>query len=155
MPLMTRFVSEFQEALESELEPLVDLPVYRDDKRLQGGDFFNEALAKGLCESVCMIMVFAPTYFSPDHTYCTREYLAMKQLEARRLREAAQPQRTLHGLIIPVVLRGFDKLPAEILSQRNAYRFERFAPSQKKLITSRWCEQDVPEHGKVYCSPLP
>lgn len=67
--LMRSFVEDLYEAISSELEPLTDLPVYRDVLRLQGGDFYNQALARSLCESVCMLMVFTPTYFNAKNTY--------------------------------------------------------------------------------------
>lgn len=38
-----------------------------DWERLQGGDFYNEALTLALCESVCMVVVFTPTYFDKEH----------------------------------------------------------------------------------------
>ena len=104
-PLMRNFVVQFHDALASELETLTDLPVYQDSKRLQGGDFFNQQLSRSLCESVCMIMIYTPTYFSPDHLYCAREYVAMKDLEIKRLRRISAQG---HGLIIPVVWRDFD-----------------------------------------------
>jgi hypothetical protein len=48
--LMKRFVEDFHDALSSELEPLIDpLRVYRDVLRLEGGDFYNQALARSLC----------------------------------------------------------------------------------------------------------
>ena len=126
-------MEEFDEALASELEAHTALPIYRDDKRLQGGDFFNPALARSLCESVCMIMVFTPTYFDSDHPYCTREYLGMKHLEEVRLTGAAT-----HGLIIPVILREQDGLPAEIFGVRQAHDFKHFSTAGgRKLIRDR------------------
>ena len=62
--LMMPFVKQFIDALASELELLTELPVYRDLDRLQGGDFFNRQLGRSLCESVCMVMVYTPIYFS-------------------------------------------------------------------------------------------
>jgi len=131
--LMKRFVEDFYEALSSELEPLIDpLRVYRDVLRLQGGDFYNQALARSLCESVCMIMIFTPTYFSSDHTYCTREFAAMRRIEESRLQPNAE-----HGLVIPVVLRGFDQLPEEVKFRRQVYKFDQFLMSDEKLARNR------------------
>lgn len=130
--LMRRFVQDFHEALASELEALVELPLYRDAERLQGGDFFNPALSRGLCESVCMIMVFTPTYFSHDHSYCAREFAAMTRLEQQRL-----PARPEQGLIIPVSVRGFDQVPDEIKSTRQVYKFDHFTMSGPKLIRDK------------------
>jgi len=129
---MKRFIEDFYEALASELEALVDLRIYRDQLRLEGGDFYNQALATSLCESACMIMIFTPTYFSSEHSYCAREYAAMKLLEKQRL-----PPGQQHGLIVPVVLRGFDQLPEEIKSHRQAYKFDHFFLSDQKLVKNK------------------
>ena len=124
--LMKRFVEDFHDALSSELEPLIDpLRVYRDVLRLEGGDFYNQALARSLCESVCMIMIFTPTYFNSDHTYCTREFAAMCRIEEARLRANAE-----HGLIIPVVLRGFDQF---LMSDEKLAKNKRFNTEIKKM----------------------
>ena len=78
-------VKELVTSLRTELRRWLELDVFLDEERLRGGDFFNRALAKALCESVCMIVVFTPTYFSKNHTYCAREYKAMEDLEHERL----------------------------------------------------------------------
>jgi hypothetical protein len=135
---MKRFVDEFHEALAGELEALVDLDVYCDVLRLQGGDFYDQGLARSLCESACMVMIFTPTYFSAAHPYCAREYVAMKEIEAVRLPPGAE-----HGLIIPVVVRGFDELPAEISSRRQAYRFESFTMSDQRLSKNKKYSAEV------------
>jgi hypothetical protein len=135
---MMRFVEQLHEALASELEALTELKIYRDTLRLQGGDFYNTALARSLCESVCMIMVFTPTYFSPEHRYCAREFAAMRTLESTRLSAGAE-----HGLIIPVVLRGFDDLPDNVRSNRQVYRFERYSVSGPKLIRNRKFDAEI------------
>jgi hypothetical protein len=128
--LMRNFVEQFHDALASELEPLTDLPVYQDSIRLQGGDVFNEHLPRNLCESVCMVMIYTPTYFSPDHLYCAREYAAMKDLEKMRL--SGLRDRS-HGLIIPVVLRDFDRLPDEIRSVRQVHQLDQFGLASVSL----------------------
>jgi hypothetical protein len=136
--LMMRFVEQLHEALASELEALTDLKIYRDTLRLQGGDFYNAALARSLCESVCMVMIFTPTYFSPEHRYCAREFAAMSALEKSRPHVGTE-----HGLIIPVVLRGFDELPVIIRSNRQVYRFERYSVSGPKLIRNRRFDAEI------------
>jgi TIR domain len=133
--LMKRFVDDFCTALASELEAVTELPVCHDVRRLKGGDFYNEKLAQDLCESVCMVVVYTPTYFSASHRYCTREYAAMKDLENVRLSETQSEGH--HGLIIPVVLRGFDQLPDEIKKRRLVYNFEPFHLSDQKLAKNR------------------
>jgi hypothetical protein len=85
-----------------------------------------------------MIMVFTPTYFSPEYRYSAREFAAMCSLEKVRLSAGAE-----HGLIIPVVLRGFDDLPQNIRSNRQVYRFEPYSVSGPKLIQNRRFDAEI------------
>jgi hypothetical protein len=107
--------------------------VYVDTDRLQGGDFYNEALARNLFDSATMVMVYTPTYFSNEHTYCAREYKAMAALERDRLAWLGASQLSSHGLIIPIVLRGSRYLPDEIRRSRQYYNFEGFQLGDRRL----------------------
>jgi hypothetical protein len=80
-----RFIEELHRALADELELLRGQPVYVDKDRLQGGDFYNEALARSVYESATQIIVYQPDYFDLSHPYCAREYRAMRSLESERL----------------------------------------------------------------------
>jgi len=71
-------------SLKTELSRWLDMDVYLDEERLKGGEFFNAKLAQAICESVCLIVVYTPTYFSDKNTYCAREYKAMEELEQVR-----------------------------------------------------------------------
>jgi hypothetical protein len=112
------------DALKAELDGRVPLPVFLDVERLQGGMFYNEALATSLCTSVCMVMLYWPTYFSTDHTFCSREYKAMERLEAQRLSLLPDPLQRQKGLIIPIVFRDFDQIPDEVRTNRLVVNFE-------------------------------
>ena len=82
----------------------------------------EEQTARVLCESACMILVFTPNYFSEKNTRCAKEYKAMENLEESRLKDF-EIQYSDHGLIIPVVFRGWSYLPDE-LKKRHPYNFE-------------------------------
>ena len=79
--LTERILTDLSTALSNELGLLRNEGVFVDRERLQGGMFYNEALARALCESACMVMIFTPTYFDTAHTFCAREYKAMEELE--------------------------------------------------------------------------
>jgi hypothetical protein len=134
--LLNSFLEQLSRSLSFELQLwLKECPeggVYLDRERLQGGDFYNEALATALCESACMIMVFIPLYFDKDRPYCTREYKAMELLEKERLARLDSEQRT-HGLIIPIILRGGNDLPDEIKEGRQYYDFQSFGLAGPEL----------------------
>lgn len=124
--LAERIINDLYEALSAEVELLRNEKVFLDRDRLQGGSFYNEALAKALCRSACMIVVFTPTYFDREHTYCAREYKAMERLEERRLGLLRATADRNNGLIIPIVFRGEDHLPPEIKERRQYYNFDDF-----------------------------
>jgi len=131
--LTQRFVAELHAGLSAELEIQLgrDVGVFLDETRLQGGDFFNEAIAEQLCESSCLVMIYTPSYFDLAHTYCAREYKAMLGLEAARLAKL-QLDRT-HGLIIPVVFRGGKHMPKEIRDVRHCHDFAGFLLTNRNL----------------------
>ena len=132
--LMQEFTSDLCSALRSELEPMLNVGgVYLDNDRLKAGDFYNQALARNLYESATMVMVYTPTYFDSQHTYCTREYKAMVELERDRLTRLRLSGLGNHGLIIPIVLRGERFLPDEIKAARRYHNFESFQLGGRRL----------------------
>jgi hypothetical protein len=119
-----KIIRQTVDALKAELDGRVPLPVFLDVERLQGAAFYNESLATALCGSVCMVMLYWPTYFSIEHTFCSREYHAMLRLEAERLSRLSNPLERQKGLIVILAFRDFDQIPAEIRNNRLVYNFE-------------------------------
>jgi hypothetical protein len=124
--LLETIIRQLKTALSNELEALTTKEVYVDWERLKGGDFYNQALAKALCESACMVVVYVPTYFDEHKTFCAREYKAMEKLESKRLPLVDSEAQLKHGLIIPIVFRGLKFLPSEIKNRRAYYDFQSF-----------------------------
>jgi hypothetical protein len=121
--LIKGFIDQLKSALKAELETLLDEGVYIDEERLKPGYKHEESLARAICESVCMIVVYSPRYLR--HEYCVREYEAMRRLEERRrklLGDAA------HGatFIIPVVLRADDDIMKRVRQHEHYSDFSRF-----------------------------
>lgn len=112
------------DALKAELELWVPKPVFLDEDRLKGGEFYKETLASELCQSACMVILYWPTYFSMEHTFCSREYQSMVQLETERLARLPDPLERQKGLIITLAIRDFKQVPAELRSRRNIHNFE-------------------------------
>jgi hypothetical protein len=127
------FIEEFHKALSDELELRTEKKVFIDRERLKPGYFYNEVLAESLCRSVCLIVIFSPTYFDIAHTYCAREYKAMEKLEKERLKLLANPTKPKHGLIIPVIFRGGDQLPAKIKNRIHYADFQSFSMRGPKM----------------------
>lgn len=127
-------VEDLYTTLRSEVVTWMNQLVYLDVKRLEGGDYFNRALAKAMCESVCMVVFYIPPYFDLDYTYCAREFKAMEQLERQRLK-ALGIKGGPHGLIIPVVYRGWDQFPQEIKDRRLCYNFEQYTMGTTEKVS--------------------
>lgn len=122
-----KIAKDFQDALETELSLLLNLPVYRDEERLEGGDFFNSKLEQALCKSACMIMIYIPKYFDEESTYCAREFKAMELLEEGRLNKLREHGVIADsGLIIPIIYRGREIVPSYVMNSRNFYDFETY-----------------------------
>jgi len=124
IPRNRAIIQQTVDALKAELDGRVPLPVFRDVERLKGGTFYNEALATSLCSSVCMVMLYWPTYFSSEHTFCSREYKAMVRLEEQRLKLLTDPLLRQDGLIVTIAFRDFDQIPDEIKKNRLVKNFE-------------------------------
>lgn len=86
--------------------------VFFDKNRLTPGYQYDEQLAKAICRSACMVIVYWPSYLESD--YCRKEVETMLKIEQKR-REILGDQ--LHGcrLFIPVILRGkYEDLPSDV-----------------------------------------
>jgi hypothetical protein len=121
--LIKGFMDQLKAALKGELEALLDEQVFIDEERLKPGYQYDEELAKAICESVCMIVVYSPRYARQE--YCMREYEAMKRLEERR-RALLGPSAHGRGFIIPIVLRGDEETLARVRQHTHYCDFSRF-----------------------------
>lgn len=134
--LAERIVTELYDGLAAELDVLLEEGVYLDRERLKGGDYLDEVLASAICQSACMVVVYTPRYFSKDHPYCTREFMAMKTLEEERLNLLGPQEGGRRGLIINVIFRGQeDDLPPQIKGIK-AYNFSEFQMSSRKMSSN-------------------
>lgn len=128
------FVDDLGEALGTELERWVrgkGLFIYK--KKLHGGDFIDEIIQSALCKSLCMIIIYTPSYFDKDNTYCAREFKAMEALEEQRLSHISSSEESKHGLIIPIIFRGAEHFPEEIKNKRHYVDFSNYYACYKKL----------------------
>jgi hypothetical protein len=109
--LMQRFKTTLADALRCYLEPHFDNEdeLFVDTDQLGGGDDIDRKIARAMCESACMVLIYTPKYEA--HAYTRREYAAMRQLEAERSKWYSLPSR----LIIPVIMTQHpEQLPSQI-----------------------------------------
>src|SRR5712692_4192213 len=130
--LIRRFIDELQKALKSSLEPYLDQQVYIDEERPKAGNRFNPKIARALCESVCMILVYVPKY--GQHSYCVREYAAMEWLEEQRRALLGKKLPAERGFIIPIVLRGrHEDLPPKLKGHIHYADFSRYTTASSDI----------------------
>ncbi|MFA9216205.1 MAG: toll/interleukin-1 receptor domain-containing protein [Sphingomonadaceae bacterium] len=97
---MSKFKNDLVEALQCYLEPHLDHEheLFIDSEQLGGGDDIDQRIARALCESACMIVIYSPKYEA--HSYTRREFAAMQLLETERRQWYPLPSH----LIIPVIM---------------------------------------------------
>ena len=108
---MSKFKNDLVEALKCYLEPHLDTEneLFVDSEQLGGGDDIDQRIARALCESACMLVIYSPRYEA--HAYTRREFAAMQLIELERRQWYALPSH----LIIPVIMtRHPVSLPAQI-----------------------------------------
>jgi len=128
--LIKDFVEELMKALENRLGLKgMALKVFLDKERLNPSYSVTPGLAEAICQSVCMIVVYNNGYFDKGSPFCAKEFCAMAELEKKRLRDKKVP--TKYGLIIPVLVRKPDRLPAEIFD-RNPCDFSEIYTNPQK-----------------------
>lgn len=122
--LTERLITDLYNALKNEIAACMrDTKIFIDCDRIKGGEFYDPKLSMALCKSVCMIMVYTPTYFDKVHTYCAKEFKAMEKIEKRRLELLGKHQEDSTGLIIPLIVRGERYFPEFIRENRRYYNF--------------------------------
>lgn len=115
-----QFVGELRSYIENEIDGIAPQDAVFFDRDIEGGDLWNQKINKAVCYSAVMVVIFTANYFSTHKTFCAREYWAMEKLEKNR----HKPFENIdHGLIIPVIFNGIDKLPAAVSSERQYLDF--------------------------------
>jgi hypothetical protein len=130
---MSKFKNDLIDALKCYLEPHFDTEseLFVDSEQLGGGDDLDDRIARALCESVCMIVIYTPKYEA--HAYTRREFAAMQLIEAERSRWYALPSH----LIIPVIMtRHPVSLPPQISAPGMYVDFSRYTLATGDMKTN-------------------
>jgi len=129
---MAKFKNDLVDALKCYLEPHFDSEneLFVDSEQLGGGDDLDQKIARALCESVCMIVIYTPKYEA--HPYTRREFAAMQLIEEERKTWYPLPSH----LTIPVVMTRHPlSLPPQIT--RGLYvDFSRYTLASSDLKTN-------------------
>jgi hypothetical protein len=127
--LIKRFIEQLKKAFENELYTYLGerervQPVFLDTARLKPGFDYTVSLSKAICESVCMIVVYTPSYDESD--YCIREFCAMEKIERERIEKLGNMYDNQYRMIIPIILRGVN-LPDNIKKIHYQNDFSKYA----------------------------
>ena len=141
--LMNKFKNEFVSALRCYLEPYLDneTELFIDVEQLGGGDDIDRKVARAMCESATMILIYTPKY--ELHRFTRREHAAMQLIEAERARWYDLPSH----LIIPVIMTGHPhSLPPQIANSTMYVDFSRFTMATPDLKSN---PEFSPAIGKI------
>ena len=128
--LMNKFKAALSDAIRCYLEPYFDNEdeLFIDTEQLGGGDDLDRRIARAMCESVSMILIYTPKYEA--HGYTRREYAAMQLLEHERGQWYPMPSH----LIIPVIMTMHPgKLPPQITNSSMYVDFSHFTMATSDL----------------------
>lgn len=143
-PNADKYVRCFRDVLAQQLSLYLPNPgIFLDEKRLGVGDFFDPMMARELCRSASMVMLFSPCHFEMAYPFCALEYHAMLDLEAKRLPGVADLRN--QGLIFPVILRG--TLPKEISDQRHFLDLDKIIVCDKDFRKPK-CQLQIKDLAK-------
>jgi hypothetical protein len=130
---MSKFKNDLIDALRCYLEPHLDTEseLFVDSEQLGGGDDLDQKIARAMCESVCMIVIYTPKYEA--HAYTRREFAAMQAIEAERRAWYPLPSH----LIIPVIMTRHPlSLPSQISEPGFYVDFSRYTLATGDLKTN-------------------
>ena len=128
--LMNTFKMALSDAIRCYLEPYFDTEdeLFIDTEQLGGGDDIDQRIARAMCESVSMILIYTPKYEA--HAYTRREYAAMQALERERSQWYTMPSH----LTIPVIMtKSPGKLPPQITQSSLYVDFSHFTMATSDL----------------------
>lgn len=111
------FVTRLKEELQDRVAAVVPGPVVTDHDFMTGADF-NKAIAKAICESACLLVVYMPVY--ERKAFCIQEYVAMERHQASRYEKLERDLSDRLGMVIPLVYTGQEaRIPAWISKKIN------------------------------------
>jgi len=104
---LTTFVEKLRESMSEEFGYRFGFNgVFLDDKQVRIGEEWPKTVALALSQSVCIVPILMPTYFSEQRKHCAREWAGMEQLSKQRMSPGHPPA------ILPIVFRTMNPLPS-------------------------------------------
>ncbi len=125
--------------------------VYIDMDRLGSGCHYNEELSCAICNSICMIVVYTPSYKHKDHLYCEREYMAMEYIENERIKMLGGRAKN-KGMLIPIIFRGDkEEIPSKITNSIHYCDFSRLTTASPHIKKIKKCAVEIEKIAETIC----
>lgn len=140
--ISVEFIKQFEKCLTGYLNPLVGQKPFIDYNRMAPGYDLKPAITDALCQSACMLVIWSPKYFDTEHVWCAKEFIAMTELEANRLRLLPQEER-IKKLIIPVIYRGSKYYPRTLADGTLYLNFEKFGLYEPEMIKNQKFAEEI------------
>lgn len=127
-----KFVTRLKEELSDRFAQFVPDPIVTDHDFDTGADFHRK-IARSLCESACLVVVYMPVYQRKE--FCIREYIAMERLQARRYGKLPAGDEDPIGMILPIIYTGEEsKIPEWISGKINYKDISKFTISDPLAV---------------------
>jgi hypothetical protein len=141
--LVKTFIHDFTVGLKAHLYNLEDGKKYWwDQEQLGVGIRHPQAIASGMCKSACWIMIYYPKYRRSP--FCKSEYLAMRELEARRREALGRRLPREFTMILPVLFRGEERdLPGGLSDEMIFEDFSKYTVSGPRILEHPEFEQKM------------
>ena len=110
--------------------------VFLDQDIFKNYDFDPKALGKGLCNSICWIVLYTRNYFGGS-LWCASEYHGMLALEKKRLKKLGLKKNPDSGFIAPILLTGDHEEMPQDMRNRTRHLFD-----FRKLFLRKTFEND-------------
>jgi hypothetical protein len=133
-PEYDRLIDAVETRLKEKLQYHLDIKPWRYSTAEAIGAQFQEVIPARLCESVCMVVLYVPKYELSE--ICIREFAAMEDIEAARLKVLNPPAGTEYPMIVPIILRkrAKDKVPDWIKNSRNYLDLTEYITPDQELL---------------------
>jgi hypothetical protein len=145
-PEYDRLIDAVESRLKEKLQYHLDVQPWRYSTSEAIGAQFQDVIPARLCESICMVVLYVPKYELSE--ICIREFAAMEDIEAARLKALSPPAGTEYPMIVPIILRkrAKDQVPDWIKTSRNYLDLTQYITPDQELLEAL----DVPACKKRF-----
>ena len=102
-PEYQKLIDAIELRLRDNIQYYLSLDLWRYSTSESIGANYSAVIPNRLCQSVCMIALYAPVYETKET--CIQEYVAMEDIEKQRLKRLNKTPADELPMIIPIILK--------------------------------------------------